>query len=128
MLRNRPAPGRARQAGSSGAFPAGWVPPAHAALRRFDVDELLTRPGTYFNPETEIVLVVDDSADVDLELIEDEAEGAEWILLGDDAGRSTSTSATSWSRPSRPRGPALRAETPTRTSPTKRRPRADDEY
>ena len=55
------------------------------ALRRFDVDELLTRPGTYFNPETEIVLVVDDSAHVDLELIEDaEDEGAEWILLGDD--------------------------------------------
>ena len=56
------------------------------ALRRFDVDELLTRPGTYFNPETEIVLIVDDSAHVDLELIEEagEEEGAEWILLGDD--------------------------------------------
>ena len=56
------------------------------ALRRFDVDELLTRPGTYFNPDTEIVLVVDDSAHVDLELIEDEdeEEGTEWILLGDD--------------------------------------------
>ena len=57
------------------------------ALRRFDVDEILTRPGTYFNPETEIVLVVDDSAHVDLELIEDEEaeeDGAEWILLGDD--------------------------------------------
>ena len=56
------------------------------ALRRFDVDELLTRPGTYFNPETEIVLIVDDSAHVDLELIEDEEddEAAEWILLGDD--------------------------------------------
>jgi hypothetical protein len=58
--------------------------PAMPALRRFDVDELLTRPGTYFNPETEIVLIVDDSAHVDLELIEDEDEGAEWILLGDD--------------------------------------------
>lgn len=54
------------------------------ALRRYDVDELLTRPGTYFNPETEIVLIVDDSAHVDLELLEDEEDGAEWILLGDD--------------------------------------------
>jgi hypothetical protein len=55
------------------------------ALRRFDVDELLTRPGTYFNPETEIVLIVDDSAHVDLELIGDEEDDtAEWILLGDD--------------------------------------------
>jgi hypothetical protein len=56
------------------------------ALRRFDVDELLTRPGTYFNPQTEIVVVVDDSAHVDLELLDDDAEDdeAEWILLADD--------------------------------------------
>jgi hypothetical protein len=54
------------------------------ALRRFDVDELLTRPGTYFNPETEIVLVVDDSAHVDLELIGDDEGGPEWVLLSDD--------------------------------------------
>jgi hypothetical protein len=56
------------------------------ALRRFEVDELLTRPGTYFHPETEIVLVVDDSAHVDLELLEDEEDedAAEWILLSDD--------------------------------------------
>jgi len=54
------------------------------AVRRFDIDELVTRPGTYFNPTTEIVLIVDDSASVDLELIEDDDESAEWILLGDD--------------------------------------------
>jgi hypothetical protein len=56
------------------------------ALRRFEVDELLTRPGTYFNPQTEIVVVVDDSAHVDLELIEDDDDddAAEWILLSDD--------------------------------------------
>jgi hypothetical protein len=53
------------------------------AVRRFDLDELVTRPGTYFNPTTEVVLIVDDSASVDLELIEDD-EGGEWILLGDD--------------------------------------------
>src|SRR4051794_9841944 len=70
---------------SSGAFPArtGSLP-AMPALRRFDVDELLTRPGTYFNPETGIVLVVDDPAHVDLELIEDEEGGGEWTLLGDE--------------------------------------------
>src|SRR3954447_6742533 len=71
---------------SSGGYPArtGSLPPM-PALRRFDVDEILTRPGTYFNPETEIVVVIDDSAHVDLELIEDEEDDvAEWILLGDD--------------------------------------------
>ncbi len=59
-----------------------------AGLRRFDLDELVTRPGTYFNPSTEVVVVVDDSASVDLELLEDESdegeEGGDWILLGDD--------------------------------------------
>jgi hypothetical protein len=55
------------------------------ALRRFEVDEILTRPGTYFNPETEIVVIVDDSAHVDLELIEDEEdEGGDWILVSDE--------------------------------------------
>ena len=59
---------------------------AMPAVRRFELDELVTRPGTYFNPTTEIVLIVDDSASVDLELIEDDGdETADWILLGDDA-------------------------------------------
>src|SRR3954453_10490556 len=59
---------------------------AMPAVRRFDLDELVTRPGTYFNPETEIVLIVDDSASVDLELLDDDADddAADWILLGDD--------------------------------------------
>ena len=55
------------------------------SVRRFDLDELVTRPGTYFNPSTEVVLIVDDSASVDLELIEDDDDAsADWILLGDD--------------------------------------------
>ena len=56
-----------------------------AADRHYELDELVVRPGTYFNPQTEVMVVVDDSADVDLELLEDadEDEG-EWILLGDD--------------------------------------------
>ena len=55
------------------------------APRRFDVDELLNRPGTYFNPETEIVLVVDDSAAVESELFSDDADddAAEWVLVSD---------------------------------------------
>jgi hypothetical protein len=54
-----------------------------ANVRRFELDELILRPGTYFNPTTEIVIVVDDSASVDTELLEED-EGAEWVLLGDD--------------------------------------------
>ena len=56
-----------------------------AGLRRFELEELVTRPWTYFNPTTEVVLVVDDSASVDLELLEDDdSDDGEWILLGDD--------------------------------------------
>jgi hypothetical protein len=53
-----------------------------ARLRRFDLDELSARPGTYFNPETEILIVVDDTAHPGAELA-DETDG-EWILVGDE--------------------------------------------
>jgi hypothetical protein len=55
-----------------------------AALRRFDVDELLNRPGTYFNPETEIVLVVDDTAAAEAELFTGGDDEAEWVLVSDE--------------------------------------------
>ena len=54
-----------------------------ARLRRFDLDELSARPGTYFNPETEILIVVDDSAHPGAELA-DETDDGEWILVGDE--------------------------------------------
>lgn len=53
-----------------------------AAPRRFDIDELLTRPGTYVNAQTEVVVIVDDSADVDSEIFED--AGDEWVLVSDE--------------------------------------------
>jgi hypothetical protein len=54
-----------------------------ARLRRFDLEELSARPGTYFNPETEILIVVDDSAHPGAELADDVDEG-DWILVGDE--------------------------------------------
>jgi hypothetical protein len=54
-----------------------------ARLRRFDLEELSARPGTYFNPETEILIVVDDSAHPGGELA-DELEDSDWILVGDE--------------------------------------------
>ena len=53
-------------------------------LRRLDLDELSTRPGTYFNPETEILIVVDDSAHPGAELAEDDPDAGDWILVGDE--------------------------------------------
>lgn len=52
-----------------------------ADLRRFDLDDILHRPGTYVNPQTEVVIVVDDTATVDAELL---GGGDAWILVSDE--------------------------------------------
>lgn len=53
--------------------------------RRFEIDELLVRPGTYFNPQTEVLVVVDDSSAMDNEIFAlEEFEGADWVLIADD--------------------------------------------
>lgn len=53
--------------------------------RRFELDELAIRPGTYFNPTTEIVIAVDDSAALDPEILSsDDHEAAEWVLISDE--------------------------------------------
>ncbi len=54
--------------------------------RTFELDELVNRPGTYFNPQTDVVIIVDDTVDVDTEIFNmEEFEGADWVLIGDDA-------------------------------------------
>ena len=55
------------------------------AGRRYELDELLIRPGTYFNPQTEVMVVVDDSPSMDSEIFNlEEFEGADWVLVSDD--------------------------------------------
>ena len=50
-----------------------------------ELEDLLVRPGTYFNPQTEVVLVVDDSASIDQEVFNMEAyEGVDWVRISDD--------------------------------------------
>ena len=52
---------------------------------RFDLEEALVRPGTYFNPQTEVMVVVDDSSSIDGEIFNlEEFEGADWVLISDD--------------------------------------------
>ena len=52
----------------------------------YEVEEMLVQPGTYFNPQTEVVVVVDDSASPDQEVFESlEGYGsAEWVRVSDD--------------------------------------------
>ena len=54
--------------------------------RRFTLDELTIRAGTYFNPQTEIMIVVDDSAVVDHELFDTgEFESTEWVQISEES-------------------------------------------
>ena len=52
------------------------------ADRRYELDDLVNRPGTYFNPQTEVMVVVDDSTSLDQEVFNlEEFEGADWVLV-----------------------------------------------
>jgi hypothetical protein len=56
---------------------------AHARI--VELDELTMQPGTYFNPQTEVLVVVDDSSSIDQEVFNMEAyEGADWVRLSDE--------------------------------------------
>ena len=56
-----------------------------AALRRFELEDLLTRPGTYYNPTLELLVVVDDSPDIDNEIFEGEdLTSEEWVQVSEE--------------------------------------------
>jgi len=51
----------------------------------YEVEELLMQPGTYFNPQTEVIVIVDDSASLDQEVFNmEDYEGADWVRVSDD--------------------------------------------
>ncbi|HEY1237365.1 MAG TPA: hypothetical protein VGE91_03455 [Solirubrobacterales bacterium] len=56
-----------------------------AESRVTELEEIPDVPGTYFNPQTEVLVVVDDSASIDQEVFNLEAyEGADWVRISDD--------------------------------------------
>jgi len=53
--------------------------------RKVELEDLLVRPGCYLNPQTEIMVVVDDSPSIDGEIFNlEEFEGADWVLISDE--------------------------------------------
>ena len=52
----------------------------------YEIEEMLNQPGTYFNPQSEVVVIVDDSASLDQEVFNnlEGYEGAEWVRVSDD--------------------------------------------
>ena len=60
--------------------------------RRVELEDLVNRPGTYFNPQTEVLIVVDDSPELDGEIFNfEEFEGADWVLISDEVPVDEST-------------------------------------
>jgi hypothetical protein len=56
-----------------------------AESRIVELEELTMQPGTYFNPQTEVLVVVDDSTSIDQEVFNMEAyEGADWVRISDE--------------------------------------------
>jgi hypothetical protein len=71
------------QGATDGAGAGATAAEAHETV--VELEELLNQPGTYFNPQTEVVVVVDDSASLDQEIFNMEAyEGAEWVRISDE--------------------------------------------
>ncbi len=53
--------------------------------RRIDLEDLVLRPGTYFNPQTEVLIVVDDSPAMDQEIFGmEDSEDSDWVIVSDD--------------------------------------------
>jgi hypothetical protein len=53
--------------------------------RSYSLEEIITTPGMYFNPQTEVMIVVDDSAELDSEIFNmEEFEGADWVQVSDE--------------------------------------------
>lgn len=53
--------------------------------RRVELEDLVNRPGTYFNPQTEVLIIVDDSPELDAEIFNmEEYEGADWVQVSDE--------------------------------------------
>ena len=55
------------------------------ATNTHTLEEIINRPGMYFNPQTEVLIIVDDSAELDGEIFNmEEFEGAEWVVISDE--------------------------------------------
>src|ERR1044072_6481578 len=51
----------------------------------YEIEELLIQPGPYFNPQTEVLVVVDDSTSLDQEVFNlEDYEGADWVRISDE--------------------------------------------
>ena len=51
----------------------------------YDLEQLANQPGTYFNPHTEVVVIVDDSTSIGQDVFDSgEFDGAQWVRVSDE--------------------------------------------
>ena len=51
----------------------------------YELEELAVQPGTYFNPQTEVVVIVDDSASIDQQIFTEASfEGSDWVRVAEE--------------------------------------------
>ena len=49
------------------------------------LEDVVTRPGVWLNPQTEVLIVVDDSAEIDGEIFNmEDYEGSEWVAISEE--------------------------------------------
>src|SRR3954464_13749385 len=49
------------------------------------LEDIINRPGVYFKPQAEVLIVIDDSAELDGEIFNmEEFEGADWVTISDE--------------------------------------------
>jgi hypothetical protein len=57
----------------------------HGMAESHTLEEIINRPGVYFNPQTEVLIVVDDSAELDGEIFNmEDYEGSDWVSISDE--------------------------------------------
>lgn len=55
------------------------------ADQTYELEQLANQPGTYFNPQTEVIVVVDDSTSIAQDIFDsDDFEGGEWVRVSDE--------------------------------------------
>lgn len=51
----------------------------------YELEQLANQPGTYFNPHTEVVVIVDDSVSIAQDVFDsDDFEGSAWVRVSDE--------------------------------------------
>lgn len=60
------------------------VDPSFAEATPFELDDIVELPGTYYNPRTEVTVIVDDTGSIDQGTLPETEDGADWIRVSEE--------------------------------------------